>query len=74
MFMCIATPIKLEKVEGAFGFFTSDGEEKRVSLSLIKDPKAGDYILAKGELAISKIDKKQAEEILELIKESSCTC
>jgi len=72
--MCIAVPLKLKKVEKGWGFCTSDGVEKKVSLSLVRDPKAGDYILAKGELAISKVGEKEALEILELIKGSGCSC
>ena len=69
--MCLATPVKLKKIEKDFGFVENGGTEVKVSLSLISKPKVGDWLLIHGGLAINKLDDKQAKEILKLIK---CSC
>lgn len=71
--MCLATPMELKKIKGEWGYVVHDGHEHKVSLSLISKPKVGDWILAHGELGINKISKKDAKDILALIK-SSCSC
>jgi len=41
-----------------------------VDLSLIKEPKIGDYILAHADMAINKLPREEAEKILRVISES----
>jgi hydrogenase expression/formation protein HypC len=69
--MCLATPMKLLKIEGEYGFVEHDGKEYKVELSLIDDPKIGDWLLAHGEIAVNKVSGQDAAEILELISKSS---
>ena len=69
--MCLATPMQLIRIEGDYGFIEHGGKEYRVELSLIDAPKVGDWILAHGELAVSKIPDVDAKEILELILQTN---
>jgi len=39
---------------------------KKVDISLVQDLKPGDYLLVHEHLAINKISKKEADQILEL--------
>ncbi len=68
--MCLATPMKMTRVEGDYGYVVHGGKEYKVELSLIDDPQVGDWILAHGELAVSRIPSKDAEEILQLISQA----
>ena len=46
----------------------SNNHNHEIDLSLIKEPRVGDYILAHGDLAINKLPTEEAEKILKLIK------
>jgi hydrogenase assembly chaperone HypC/HupF len=71
--MCLATPMELKRINGEWGYVEHEGHEYKVSLSLIPEPKTGDWILAHGELGINKIPASEAKTILKLIQES-CSC
>lgn len=64
--MCLATPAKIISIKGKFAEVEDHHGKKKVHLVLIKKPRIGDYLLAHGDLAISKIDKKEAKEIIKL--------
>lgn len=68
--MCLATPMKLIRVEGDQGFVEHVGKEYPVSLALIDEPKVGDWLLAHGEIAVSRVPEEDALEIIELIGKS----
>ena len=68
--MCLATPMKLIKIDGEYGFVEHGGKEYRVELSLIDEPKVDDWLLAHGEIAVNKVSDKDAADILELITKS----
>jgi hydrogenase expression/formation protein HypC len=71
--MCLAIPMELKRIEGEWGFIEHDGHDHKVSLSLIDNPKVGDWLLAHGELAVSRIEPDEAAHILSLIAESEQT-
>ncbi len=48
----------------------SDEHIHKANLSLVKNVKVGDYLLVHGDLALNKIKKKEAEQILKMIKKS----
>lgn len=72
--MCLATPVKLKKVDGNFGYVDNDGTKVKVSLSLISEPKVGDWLLTHDKLAIATLPESEAKTILNLIKDSHCHC
>jgi len=69
--MCLAAAAKIIKIiskdEAAadFGGLSAD-----IKISLLKNLKAGDYVLVHAGFAISKISKKDAEEITDASKEA----
>lgn len=64
--MCLAFPVKIIKILGKFAEVKDNHGIKKVQLILIKEPRVGDYLLAHGDLAISKLDEKEAKEIIRL--------
>lgn len=64
--MCLAIPVKVKKVSKNAAI-VEDG--KKVDISLVQDLKPGDYLLVHEHLAINKISKKEAGQILALAKE-----
>lgn len=71
--MCLATPMKLVRVDGELGFVEHSGKEYPVSLSLIDHPKVGDWLLAHGEIAVSRVPEADALEIIALIAKTETT-
>lgn len=66
--MCLATPLKIIKIENGKATVESNGDTNLIDLSLIPDPKIGDYILSHGDMAINKIPEEEAEKILKMIE------
>lgn len=64
--MCLASPVKIIKILGKTAEVEDSHGKKLVRLDLIIKPKVNDYLLAHGDLAISKIDEKEAKEIIKL--------
>lgn len=69
--MCLATPMKLVRIEEEYGFVEHGGKEYKVELSLIDNPKVGDWLLAHGEIAVNRVSSKDAEDILRLVSQAS---
>jgi hydrogenase expression/formation protein HypC len=66
--MCYAIPAKIIKIKDMNAEVDYGGVLKNVNISLIDDPKIGDYILIHAGFAIEKLDKKSARESLEIIR------
>jgi len=64
--MCLATPAKIIKIKRSLAEVDDGENKKKVHLALIKNPKIGDYLLVHSNLAIAKLDKKEAQEIINL--------
>ncbi len=64
--MCLAIPVKVKKIVGQKAEI-EDG--KKIDISLVQGLKPGDYLLVHADLAINKLSKKEAKEIIELTKE-----
>ena len=67
--MCIAYPMKIERIEGTMAKVSVGSIKSAVSILLIEKPKKGDYVLVHAGIAIEKINKARAREILLLITE-----
>lgn len=68
--MCLATPLKITKIEKNTASVDHEGKTFEVSLMLVPTANVGDWVLAHGKMAISKIPEKDAHDILRLIKTS----
>lgn len=67
--MCLAYPMKIERIEDTMAQVAVGDIKSRVSILLIEKPKKGDYVLVHAGIAIEKIHKDRAREILSLITE-----
>jgi len=66
--MCYAIPAKILKIEDDTAEVDYGGVFKKVNVSLIDEPRAGDYVLIHAGFAIEKLDRKSAQESLEIIR------
>ena len=68
--MCLAVPVRLkEKKDDTLGTFEYGGVLKEVNLQLLSEINEGDYILVHAGFAIERLDEKDAEETLALMRE-----
>ena len=67
--MCLATPVKVVKLIKNKATVEALGKKDLVDTSLLQDVKIGDYLYASSGLAIRKVARKDAEKVLELVKE-----
>jgi hydrogenase expression/formation protein HypC len=61
--------MKVDKVDGAMAEVSVGDIQATVSVQLLDKVKKGDYVLVHAGIAIEKIDKTRADEILTLIAE-----
>ena len=72
--MCLAIPMKILEIrEDGTGLVEMDGARHEANLSLVADPKPGDYVIVHAGFAIEKLDEKQADEQLALFAELAGT-
>jgi hydrogenase expression/formation protein HypC len=67
--MCLAIPLKLIEINDDMGTFESGGIRRRVNLSLVENPKLGDFVVVHAGFAITIMDQEEGEKTLELIRD-----
>jgi hydrogenase expression/formation protein HypC len=67
--MCLAIPMKVEKVIGEFAIVSLGNVKRKVNISFVENVKKGDYLIIHAGFAIEKLDKKEAEKTIKIIKE-----
>jgi hydrogenase expression/formation protein HypC len=67
--MCLGIPVKIIDKKGATGIGEIGGVKREVDLRLVDNVSVGDYVISHAGFAIQKLDSKEAEETLNLIKE-----
>lgn len=65
--MCLAIPVKLTSIKGDKGWVEIGTTTREVDLTLLPEAKAGDYVLIHAGFAISKVEEKEAKQLLELL-------
>ena len=65
--MCLAIPVKIVEIKNKVGIGEVGGVKRKVSLVLLDEVKVGDYVLLHAGFAISKVQKEEAEELLEML-------
>jgi len=63
--MCLTIPKKIKKVAGQQASLSGGGQ---VSIALIKNAQAGDWVLINADLAVAKVSAKEAKEINNYLK------
>jgi hydrogenase expression/formation protein HypC len=61
--MCLAVPAKIVSLSDSIATISVDGAMRDVDVSLIEDPRLGDYVLIHAGFAIHKWDKGEVEEL-----------
>ncbi len=69
--MCLAVPLKIISIKGRMGIGELGGVKKKISLMLLDKVRVGDYVLLHAGFAINKLETKEAEELLQLLREIS---
>jgi hydrogenase expression/formation protein HypC len=65
--MCLAIPARIvERLEGEEATIDLGGVRKRVSLALVPEAAAGDYVIVHVGYAISRLDPEEAQKTLAL--------
>lgn len=66
--MCLATPVRVIKLENNTATVEVFGKKSEVDVSLLNDVKIGDYLYSSHGLAIKKVERAEAEEVLKLVE------
>jgi len=67
--MCLAIPVKVVKVKGTLAEVDMSGVKRQADIRFLENIKPGDYILLHAGFAIEKINKKEAQKTLKLLKD-----
>lgn len=67
--MCLAYPMKVVSIAGPRAMAEACGIRREVGIELIKNIAVGDYVMVHAGFAIEKVDTRQAEKTLEVLKE-----
>jgi hydrogenase expression/formation protein HypC len=67
--MCLATPMKIERIVDARRAVVSEGTvQVEIDISLLKDPRPGDHVIVHAGYAIETLTLADAQERLELFR------
>jgi len=66
--MCLAIPGKIVERKGDKGKIDFGGTYREANLSLVS-AKVGEYVIVHAGFAISKVNKKEAEKTLKLVRQ-----
>ena len=66
--MCLGIPMKIVEIKGSEGSVESGGLKRGANLSLIKNPKIGEYVLLHAGFAIEKIKEEEAQKTLRALR------
>ena len=67
--MCLAIPLKLIEIQDEIGTIESGGIRRKVNLSLVENPKLGDFVVVHAGFAISIMDQEEGEKTLDIIRD-----
>jgi hydrogenase expression/formation protein HypC len=67
--MCLAVPAKVVELRGDTATVDMEGVRREVSVLLVPDIRAGEYVIVHAGFAIGKLDEREALESLKLIRQ-----
>ncbi len=67
--MCLAIPAKIVSKKSDTALVDASGVQREANLMLCPDAKVGDYIIMHAGFAIHILDKKDAEETLQMLSD-----
>lgn len=67
--MCLTSPAKIISISGQSAVVKTAHKniERQVLLSLVEGAKVGDWLIVNGEMAVEKIDEKEARDLIRII-------
>lgn len=65
IFLCLAIPGKIIKIEKGFATIDYSGEQRKASTELV-NVKSGDYVIVQAQFVIQKIPEKEALEAIKV--------
>ena len=60
--MCLAVPAKIVELNGTTATISVEGALREVDVSLIEEPRLGDFVLVHAGFAIHKWDQSEVDE------------
>jgi hydrogenase expression/formation protein HypC len=60
--VCLAIPAKIVELNGTTATISVDGASREVDVSLVEEPRLGDYVLVHAGFAIHKWEKSEVDE------------
>lgn len=66
--MCLAIPMKVIKVDKENAIVECGGITREVNIQFLTNVKKGDYVIVHAGFAIEKLNRKEAEKTLKIIK------
>lgn len=67
--MCLAIPMKVAEIEDSWATVELAGVKRQVNLQLLEEVTVGDYVIVHAGFAIQKLDEKEAQKTLSILKE-----
>ena len=67
--MCLGIPVRVMEVDGPSAVVDVGGARREISLLLLDDVIAGDWVILHAGFAIQKLDEEEAEKTLALLRE-----
>jgi len=67
--MCLAIPARVVRIMGNLAQVEMAGMNREVDIRLVSDARVGEFVLIHAGFAIEKIEKKEAEETLRILRE-----
>lgn len=67
--MCLGIPVKIVEIEGADALVESGGLRQRIRIDFVPEARVGDYVIVHAGFAISLLEKEEALETLQLLKD-----
>ena len=68
--MCLGIPLRISSVEAPDrGFVDLDGAAQPVDLSLIEEPRAGEYVIVHAGFAIERLDTDEADARIRMFRD-----
>ena len=67
--MCLAVPGRIIELNGEKAVIDFDGIRRSVVVSLLQEPRVGEYVIVHAGFAISRLDVEEAERTYQLLAE-----
>ena len=72
--MCLAVPMRVMTIDGEMAICEIDGVRREASLMMVDGVGVNDYVLIHAGFAIERLDAREAEETLRLMRAVLSQC